>query len=251
MPPFGTAQNTGLRRYQCDGHAITTGPGGARAYVLLDGVGDRESVRTWVLDAARRLAETAARLGDAQAALRAEYDAYADERRGRFQDKPDAAAVVAVTAPGRPLTVAWCGDARAYVMADKTAYRMTQDHNMRRVWPPTDLYPEGGSRHRLTSALGLERTDDESRDVVGHPAIEADTWPAGQPGRLLLATDGAYEPHEEAEQSLTSLLEGDDPDWVARLFVDEAVDLARAASLAEDPEHPRADNASVIIADFD
>ena len=56
---------------------------------------------------------------------------------------PNACAVVAVTAPGKHLTVAWCGDARAYLLAQGTAQRLTNDHNLRRVFPPSEMYPEG------------------------------------------------------------------------------------------------------------
>jgi serine/threonine protein phosphatase PrpC len=39
--------------------------------------------------------------------------------------------VVAVKAPGKPLTVAWCGDSRAYLMERGIAVRLTEDHNKR------------------------------------------------------------------------------------------------------------------------
>ncbi|MGW3699427.1 hypothetical protein ACWD7C_36345 [Streptomyces sp. NPDC005134] len=120
MRSYACAQNLGLRDHQCDATAVRTDPSGARAYVLLDGVGDREYVREWTRTAARRLARAAARHGNAETALRAVYGAYAAERADtdpcaqRFH--PKAAAIVAVTAPGKPVTIAWCGDSRAYVL---------------------------------------------------------------------------------------------------------------------------------------
>ncbi|MEV6653968.1 hypothetical protein [Streptomyces sp. NPDC051219] len=114
-----TAQLTGLRDTQCDATAVRTAPTGARAYVLLDGIGSSEAVRQWTRTAARRLARAAAHRGDAEAGLRAVFDAYAAER-AHGSGGPKAAAVVAVTVPGRPLTLAWCGDSRAYLITQET-----------------------------------------------------------------------------------------------------------------------------------
>ncbi|OEV13403.1 mucin-2, partial [Streptomyces nanshensis] len=80
MRNFATSQDIGLRSAQCGATAVRTAPGGARAYVLLDGFGYSEEVREWTRAAARRLARTAARMADAKSGLRAEYDAYAAER---------------------------------------------------------------------------------------------------------------------------------------------------------------------------
>jgi serine/threonine protein phosphatase PrpC len=62
--------------------------------------------------------------------------------------------VVAVVAPGRPLQVAWCGDSRAYLLDGGLAVRLTEDHNLRRVYPPCAVFPEGGNRNMITSCLG-------------------------------------------------------------------------------------------------
>src|SRR5690606_39701167 len=114
MRTYATAQLIGDRTHQCDATAVSTAPSGARAYVLLDGIGSSDEVRDWTRDAARRLARAAARRGDAEAGLRAVYARYAAEpdRRGPWGIGAPAAAVVPVPAPGMPLTVAWGGDAR-------------------------------------------------------------------------------------------------------------------------------------------
>ncbi|MEV7676725.1 hypothetical protein [Streptomyces sp. NPDC088752] len=67
------AQRPGDRMFQCDATAVCTMPGGARAYALLDGVGDTRPVRAWTRTAARRLARAAAGHSDAEVGLRAEY----------------------------------------------------------------------------------------------------------------------------------------------------------------------------------
>ncbi|MET9089432.1 mucin-2 [Streptomyces sp. NPDC004237] len=244
MRTYATAQLIGDRSHQCDATAVHTAPSGARAYVLLDGIGSTDEIRDWTRNAARRLARAAARRGDAEAGLRAVYDRYAaaPERQGPWAYEPEACAVVAVAAPGRPLTVAWCGDSRAYLLADGAAQRLTQDHNLRRVYPPTDVFPEGGNRHRITSCLGSAYTDDEVKGACGHPAIESVTRPA-ENCRLLLASDGAYEPYEDGGHDLSAYLTGT-PGPAARRFVATAVDIARAAP------NPHADNATVLIADI-
>jgi PPM family protein phosphatase len=244
MRSYATAQLIGDRSHQCDATAVYTAPSGARAYVLLDGIGSSDEVRDWTRDAARKVARAAARRADAEAGLRAVYDRYAanPDRQGPWGFGPKACAVVAVTAPGQPLTVAWCGDARAYILVRGTVVRLTQDHNLRRVYPPNDLHG-GGNRNIVTSCLGNYETDQEVKDRYGHPAIESITRPAGK-CRLLLASDGAYEPHEDAGHDLDAFLAIGSLPEVAEAFVDTAVATARAT-----PD-PYADNATVLFADI-
>ena len=244
MRTYATAQLIGDRSAQCDATAVHTAPSGARAHVLLDGIGSSDEIRDWTRAAARRLARAAARRGDAEAGLRAVYDAYANEpwRQGPWAREPEACAVVAVTSPGRPLTVAWCGDARAYLLARGTVRRLTADHNLRRVYPPNDVFPAGGNRNIITSCLGNTETDDEVKARYGHPTIETVTrYP--EDCCLLLASDGAYEPHEDAGHTLSDFLIGDLRE-TAQCFVDTAVATARAV------EDPHADNATVLVADL-
>jgi serine/threonine protein phosphatase PrpC len=243
MRSYTTAQLIGDRSRQCDATAVSTTPDGTRAYVLLDGIGSTDEVRTWTRDAARRLARTAARHGDAESGLRAVYSRYAADpaRQSPYTVLPGAAAVVVVTTPGKAPTIAWCGDSRAYVLTGSTATRYTADHNLRRVFPPCDAY-DGGNRNVITSYLGGTDSDDEVQGRYNHPAIESATLPDG-PFRLLLASDGAYEPHEDAEHDIAAFLTGPLRE-VAPSFVDTAVAIARAV------ERPHADNATVLVADL-
>ncbi|WP_217236425.1 PP2C family serine/threonine-protein phosphatase [Streptomyces sp. AC555_RSS877] len=148
-----SAQLIGDRSHQCDATATYT-HAGTRAYVLCDGIGSSDEVEAWTSAAARRVAQAAARRGDAEAGLRAVYDRYAAEpaRSDPYADLPNACAAVAVAVPGKPLTVAWCGDVRAYVLTPgRTLQCLTADHNMRRVF--------NGSRNRVTSYLGAVESD--------------------------------------------------------------------------------------------
>ncbi|GLF99928.1 mucin-2 [Streptomyces yaizuensis] len=208
-------------------------------------------MRDWTRRAAVRLARAAARRGDAEAGLRAVYAAYAadPDRQDPYtlSYMPSAAAVVAVTAPGKPLSVAWAGDCRAYLLRDRLALGLTQDHNRRRVYPPTASHG-GGNRNRITSYLGSSRTDEEVRERSDHPAIEAATAEVTGGSRLLLASDGAYEPHVDAGHDLFAELDGEPLARTVRSFVDLAVNKART-QLPPD-EHRYVDNATALLADL-
>ncbi|MEW2631642.1 mucin-2 [Streptomyces sp. NPDC048389] len=242
MRNYATAQLIGGREEQCDATAVYTAPNGARAYVLLDGIGSTPAVRDWTRETAVRLARATARRGDAETGLRALYNRIAAEplRQDYYARDytPKACAVVAVTAPGKPLTVAWCGDARAYVLARGTARRLTNDHNLRRVYPPSETYPQGGSRNRVTACLGSWRTDQDAMEYAGHAAMESVTVPA-EDCRLLLASDGAYEPIEDNGADVATYLVGD-PRETARDLVDTAVAWGGT----------RPDNATALVADL-
>lgn len=242
MRTHATAQLIGDRTHQCDATATASGPDGTRAYVLLDGIGSSDEVRDWTRRAARKLARSAAYHGDAETGLRAQYERYAanPDRQGPWGFGPKACAVVAVVAD-RWLTVAWCGDTRAYLMVDSTVLRLTQDHNLRRVFPPNGVHG-GGNRNIVTSCLGAAETDQDVKNRHNHPAIETVTRLV-QNSRLLLASDGAYEPLEDSGRQLDDHLIGD-PAPTARGLVKGAINVARNV-----PD-PHADNASVLIADI-
>lgn len=218
MRNYATAQLIGDRTHQCDATAVRTTPDGTRAYALLDGIGSTDTIR-------------------------AIYNQYAanPDRHDPWRNLPSACAVIAVTAPGQPLTVAWCGDSRAYSVHGGSVHRLTNDHNLRRVHPPRDGRP-GGNRNLITSCLGNTYTDAQLMNEVGHPAIESMTWHADT-FRLLLASDGAYEPHEDGGHHLADQLIGM-PGEAAKAFVKTAVTRARSVS------GPHADNATVLVADI-
>lgn len=236
MRNYATARNIGGRVRQCDATAVVAAPGGVRAYVLLDGVGSTREVAHWTRGAALRLGTLAARHKNAEAGLRAAYALYAndparhDAWAGEF---PHAAAVVAVTAPGRPLTVAWSGDARAYLWSGAGFRRLTHDHNLRRTRPPY------GRKNVLTSCLGATETDDQVQDLHGHPAVESVTRGLTGRERLFLMSDGAYEPIEESTLDLEDFVPGAVED-VPGGIVEAAVEM-----WGED-----ADNATALVADL-
>ncbi|MEZ7005043.1 PP2C family serine/threonine-protein phosphatase [Streptomyces sp. AD55] len=235
MRTHATAQLVGGRPRQCDATAVVAAPTGARAYALLDGVGTSTTVARWTRGAAHHVAARAARLQHAGAGLRAAYAHYATRTlpADPWAEVPYAAAVVAVTAPGRPLTIAWCGDARAYLWTPAGLLRLTSDHNLRRTRPPY------GRKNVLTSCLGATDTDDDLQAAHGHPAVESVTrGPTGQ-DRLLLMSDGAYEPIEESTLDLEDFIPGALED-VPGGIVEAAVEM-----WGED-----ADNATALVADL-
>jgi serine/threonine protein phosphatase PrpC len=238
MRTYATAQLIGDRSHQCDATATASTPEGVRAYALLDGIGSTDEVQDWTRQAARRLARSAAYHGDAETGLRVQYERYAadPDRQGPWGFGPQACAVVAVTSP-RWLTIAWCGDVRAYLLTGGTLLRLTQDHNLRRVYPDNGVHG-GGNRNIVTSCLGNFESDQQVKDRYGHPAIETVTRLL-EDSRLLLASDGAYEPLEDSCRNLSNYLIGN-PNDAARDFAQAAIDHATA----------HADNATVLIADL-
>ncbi|MFC8332759.1 PP2C family protein-serine/threonine phosphatase [Streptomyces olivaceus] len=235
MRNYATARNIGGRSHQCDVTVVVTAPGNVRAYVLLDGVGSTPEVAHWTRGAALRLGSLAARRGNAEAGLRAAYALYANDpaRHDPWADLPHAAAVVAVTTPGGPLTVAWSGDARAYLWNGAGFRRLTRDHNERRTRP---LY---GRKNILTSCLGAADTDDALQDAHGHLAVESVTRDLTGRDRLFLMSDGAYEPIEESTLDLEDFAPGALED-VPSGIVETAVEM-----WGED-----ADNATALVADL-
>lgn len=231
--PYAAAHRLGDRLLQCDATAAHGLPDGTRAYALLDGIGDTSAVRVWTRAAARRLARAAAVHADAEAGLRAERARYAADpaRADRDHDLPEATAVVAVHAAGGLLSVAWSGDARAYLLLDGRLRLLTDDHNARRVYD--------GDRNLVTACLGGSDDDQETERIWGHPAVEALRGPA-RPAWLLLASDGAYEPPEDAGHDLADYLTGELHEAAERL-VENAIQHAHALPAAH------ADNATVLI----
>lgn len=235
MRTHATAQLVGGRPRQCDRTAVVAAPNGVRAYALLDGVGSSAEVARWTRRAAHRVATLAARFQDAEEGLRAAYDHYAARRppADPWGDVPCAAAVVAVTAPGRRPTVAWCGDARAYLLQDSTVERLTDDHNLRRV--------QGGPANLLTSCLGADATDAELQRRVNHPTVESDTPHLAHPtARLVLMSDGAYEPLEQSCVRLEDVALAGRPHDAARYLATLAVELGGI----------RPDNSTALVADL-
>jgi serine/threonine protein phosphatase PrpC len=233
MRNYATAQEVGGRDRQCDATAVAAGPGGVMAYALLDGIGSEPEVARWTRAAAHRVAFTAVRHRDAADGLRAVYDHYAaDPERKWRDDLPQAAAVVAVTAPGRPLTVAWSGDSRAYLLRGGVLERLTEDHNLRRV--------QGGPANLLTACLGATDTDDELRKDVGHPAVESTRRTLAHPwARLALFSDGGYEPLEQSCVRMEDYLVGAVEDVPGGLV-----------SMALECGGIRPDNATALVADL-
>ncbi|MCX4451730.1 hypothetical protein [Streptomyces sp. NBC_01789] len=96
------------------------------------------------------------------------------------------------------------------------------------------ITPGPYDRNLVTSYLGNTETspEDGERDLIG-----STVRPLG--GRLLLASDGAYEPLEDSARDLSQYLSGA-PTEAARTFVQAAVAHAPA----------RADNATALVADI-
>lgn len=245
LTAHATAQQQGGRTAQCDATATAAAPGRVVAFAVLDGIGSNPEVRAWTRLAAGRVARAALHARSAEDGLRQVYDAYAAAGRD-FTERGEqlgAAALVALLVPGQPLELAWCGDVRAYAIRDDHAEQLTRDHNLRRVRVDRGRPYGPYDRNRLTSCLGSVDTDEEVRADHGHPAIETATVAPAQL-RLVLATDGAYEPHEDVWSHLPGYLRGF-PAEAARYFTSSAVS---ASHLVKEPH--LVDNATVRVIDL-
>lgn len=244
MRPYAAAQHIGGRSHQCDATAVRSNPRtGARAFAILDGIGSSDTVRDFSRTMATRLARAGARHGDAETALRRLHARVAAEpgRPDTWGILPCAAALVIVVNPTGTLTVAWAGDCRAYLLTSHgTADRLTRDHNRRRVIESMGLTPRPGARNLITSYLGGPADDHEVMSIEGHPAIESAYLDDTRGLRLILATDGAYEPLEDSCRDLAAYGAGA-PREAARDLVADAV----ALSTSDAP-----DNATVLVADL-
>jgi PPM family protein phosphatase len=177
------------------------------------------------------LVRAAATTGDAETGLR-QVHAHAAAEPGRDdpwgREIPSAVAVVAVRT-GSLLRVAWCGDARAYHLTDSGLKQLTTDHNQRQQMISIGRTPGPYDRNIVTSYLG---------DTELNPPIGTVTVPSV--GRLLLASDGAYEPLEDSCRDIAQYLTGT-PTQAARAVVTEAIRMAH-------PKHT--DNATALVADL-
>lgn len=230
-PAHAIRQRIGSRSHQCDAARARTDT--HRAYVLLDGIGSDPNVQAWVRRTTTTLAGNAAKHG-AELALRRAHERAAkaqrdaDRRDDRWDDQLPSAVAVAATVVDGTLTVAWCGDARAYLWGRDGMRRLTTDHNERQQLLDLGVEPGSHARNIVTSYLG--DTGDEPRiGVVSVPAV----------GRLILASDGAYEPLEDVGENLADFAQG--PVGVA------AADFVRAAVRYAGSW---ADNATVLITDL-
>ncbi|MFD8695366.1 PP2C family protein-serine/threonine phosphatase [Kitasatospora purpeofusca] len=188
------SQHIGSRTHQADATALDDNPGtGHRAWVLLDGIGDREHIAAWAPTTALALARTAARLGDPRAAIQQIRPVLHADRAALNHPKDwpaDAAAIVAVLTPTGRLHIAWAGDCRAYLAEQGRVHLLTTDHNKATQQRRDGHAPEPDAHDHLTSSLCF---------LTG--AVDTVTVHFGpRPGlrRLLLASDGAYLPHEHA-----------------------------------------------------
>lgn len=235
MRTHAVAQLVGSRSHQCDATATAAIPGGGRVFVLLDGIGSSDEVQQWTRRQARTLAQFTAAVGDPLAAIAGLRTAigHDTERPGPLElvDPPSAVAVVALHRPGRHLSVAWCGDARAYWMpTGEIAELLTHDHNLLAEEQMAGRFCPLWYRNRITSHLGS--TDG---------SIGTEFLDVTEGGRLLLASDGTYNPIEDHGHNLTRLLDTGTPRDAARALV--------ATALATDEE--RHDNATSLVVDIE
>ncbi|MFC5664101.1 PP2C family protein-serine/threonine phosphatase [Kitasatospora misakiensis] len=246
------SQHIGSRTHQADATAFDTNPDtGHRAWVLLDGIGDREHTAAWVGPTALMLARTAARLGDPGAAIRQIRPALHADRAALNHPKDwpaDAAAIVAALAPTGRLHIAWAGDCRAYLTENGRARLLTTDHNKATTQRREGREPEPDAHDHLTSSLCFltGAVDTVTVDFGPRPGLR----------RLVLTSDGAYLPHEAAGTLPPPSPDGSqrhrDGAAVPALVLTGAPDVVarRLTDLAVRADPAGADNATVLVVDL-
>ncbi|WP_019061372.1 PP2C family protein-serine/threonine phosphatase [Streptomyces prunicolor] len=233
MITYATAQAIGDRPVQCDATAVAT-ESGARAWVLLDGIGTTAQVQAWTREKAGVLARVAAVTRSPEAAVTAartvsDSDGYED-----VFGAPDAVAVIAVHTADGALRIGWCGDARAYWRpTNGTPEQLTVDHNeaeARRARGLTNI--PYSFRHMVTSSL--RRYDGASGEIGTARPLSA------RGGRLLLVSDGTYAPFEDNGADMSAPLAAATPRGAASALVRRAVSFPSA----------RRDNATATVVQF-
>lgn len=234
MRTYATAQQIGTRSHQCDATATRRTADGGRAYVLCDGIGSNDAVRDWTREITQRLAILTARTLQPHEAI-AQVQAEITSEPGWDIEVPGACAVIAVTGPDQLLRVAWIGDCRAYLLhADGHLQRLTGDHNQRAEFEAAGAAVPYWARNIVTRCMGHPK---------GGEALEPEwTTVHDRAGtRLLLASDGCYEPIEDSCLDLASdLALYDAPARAAEHIV--------ATAIAAGSAHT--DNATCLVADF-
>ncbi|MFI6153304.1 hypothetical protein ACIBCA_11470 [Kitasatospora sp. NPDC051170] len=241
-----TSQHIGSRNHQVDATAHRDDPDtGHRAWVLLDGIGDRVHTAAWVRTAAPALAQLAARLGDPRAAIQQIRPVFHTERATLDYPAdwpPDAAAIVAVLDPVGVLHLAWAGDCRAYLAENGRARLLTTDHNEATRQRREGREPESDAHDHLTSSLCF------LTGVVEAGGVQFS--PSARPRRLVLASDGAYLPHEDTGALPPPSADGSHrhrsgPDLLAPVLDGTPETVARRLT-----DLTRADNATALVIDL-
>ncbi|WP_405017257.1 protein phosphatase 2C domain-containing protein [Kitasatospora sp. NBC_00070] len=246
------SQQLGARTHQADATAHHLDPdSGHRAWVLLDGIGDREHVADWTPRTALALASSAAGLGDPRAAIELARPVLHAERAHLGHPKKwpaDAAAIVAVLNRAGDLSIAWAGDCRAYLTAERgRTVLLTTDHNEAARQRRTGRTPGPNAHDRLTSSLCFLTGEIGGAEVRFGPRRTA--------RRLLLASDGAYLPHEAAGvfpvPDGSSSLTGRSRFLAPVLAGSRERAAQRLTELAVGANPAKADNATALVIDID
>ncbi|MEZ0090027.1 PP2C family serine/threonine-protein phosphatase [Streptacidiphilus sp. EB129] len=234
MRTYATAQQIGTRSHQCDATATRCTADGGRAFVLLDGIGSDAAVRDWTREITQRLAVLTARTLQPHEAIERVQDEITQEP-GWDRMVPGACAVVAVTGPDKLLRVAWIGDCRAYLLhPDGHLKLLTADHNQRAEYEAAGQPAPVWSRNIVTRCIGHPKGGDAM----------APEWTGVHDrsgARLLLASDGLYEPILDSCLDLAAdLALYDAPAEAAKHLV--------ATAIAVGNTHQ--DNATCLVADL-
>ncbi|MER7671283.1 serine/threonine protein phosphatase [Kitasatospora sp. NPDC096128] len=224
-------QRPGDRTYQCDAWVARHSTHGEHAYVILDGIGDNAATQRWTRRQAMRIAANCTALSEPTEALRIQRAAALAAKEWAEDDYADAVAVAALWNPALGcLEVGWCGDSRAYLLMDDGRMTpLTTDHNLRQALVTQGLEAHPDDRNSVTSSLAWHGD-------IGTTVLDLEG------GRLLLASDGCYEPIDDSGRDLgQELARYRDPLDTANHLVNLAINLGYGRYR---------DNATCLVADL-
>lgn len=104
-------------------------------------------------------------------------------------EDPPSTTVVAAIVQEQTATIGWLGDSRAYWLSPQTCQQLTQDDSWLNHMVTTGAMTEAAAQvapqaHAITRWLGADMPRDEAASIAAIPL--------GQPGFLLLCTDGLW-----------------------------------------------------------
>ncbi|MBB4949558.1 serine/threonine protein phosphatase PrpC [Kitasatospora gansuensis] len=243
-PVVSAAQSRGLRNEQCDAFAVHRNrASGVWAFVVCDGIGDDEEVAEFVQHFAPFLARSAAATGTPGHAIRLGRDAVPGWMESTGSWVAGTTAVVVTWHPTwTGLRVGWAGDSRAYAISPTgLGELLTTDHNLAQRKRSRNQPVGPHDHHNLLSDLGYGE--------IGELTVSRD-----RVDRLLLCSDGAYQPMEETGGRLAggfgaypaTVLDQYPAKSAAGVLVSDAVERARTIS-RRGPGDEHADNATALV----
>jgi len=217
-PDFAGVTDRGVRRTRNEDRFALRQAGGADILVVCDGVSTSHDSQLASAAAAAAAADSLAQTLDGapdsdhekilQSALAAAARSVAglgpDGPEGNPEDNPPSTTIVAAIVQNGSAAVGWAGDSRAYWVSHGAAKQLTIDHSwlsevVAKGEMPLAEAEKSPTAHAITRWLGADAPAADSYSVV--------CTPLGEPGVLLLCTDGLWNYVSDGEHMAALVLQ--------------------------------------------